>query len=332
MKGKRCPVFGMVVIVACASSVGCRPAAEDPAAPTLSEGKSQSGMGNAERSVQRSISLDSLPPEEVPLREAIRDLERRAAQGDAQASCRLAAEYNYCEAAKVNLGKFERQLSDIEKAKNVLSRENVAFIALDADAVTRQVEHCAGVAIPSHAQRFKYLRDAALRGHLPSLVEYSLGRFSGRLTILDELKVYRNEAVPLAERAARAGSARALLALAAAYSPPGYEAVISGMFREIVEPDPVEALTLYYHLRNSLESDPSMDARRMREEADKAIAQLLKEVSSEKAISAAEEARRRRAAWKPISIDIQTSGGFIPGTTSMRDPSRAICAEPVFVE
>lgn len=223
-----------------------------------------------------------LPPEDVPLARTIDELEARAAEGDARASCRLAAEYEYCDTVRQQLGSMEETLAS--SRAQAYSAGEAGIVGLHADVILEKARHCENVVIPPPEQRIRYWRRAAISGHLPSLVAYSLGWvFKPRHTLdtLDALEIYKAEALPLAMRAAEAGSIDAILALAFAYSPDEHNTFgLDTLLAQAVQPDAQEALTLYYYLDNALGENPSEGAKPMREEIKRKIERLSKGLPS----------------------------------------------------
>ena len=246
-----------------------------------------------------------LPPSDRALRNIVQELKERASKGDALASCRLAAEYDYCEGFVARLSKLNETLENQRSiSAESGNKSSDAIVALEANAkeLLSQADRCEGVVMPSPAERISYWRDSAQRGHVPSMVMYASGRVfypSDTLSHLEELGIYKTEALSMATQAAQAGSMEALQALAAAYSPREYNVIgSSNLLGQVVTPNPVEALTLYYFLRLSLNELSSEGSSVVLADVERKISQLEKDLSAQSLRSAADEASRRRQSWR----------------------------------
>lgn len=209
-----------------------------------------------------------LPALDTPLRLVLPELQRRAANEPA-AACRLAAEMEYCDGlrqrlsgAENNLDNFERQLESMpnDTAQQREQRQRMAdgYQSMTEKLLT-QSDHCAQVPPITAEQRAGYWRRAALAGHPAAMRQYASGnafRYQQLLDNLPALAVYRGEAESIARTAAQRGDARMLASLAYAYAP-GRDSMRRGFLSQTVQPNPVESLSLFLQLRDSL---PPADA------------------------------------------------------------------------
>lgn len=222
--------------------------------------------GNASRGPASKVEERPLPSVDMPLGAVIDDLKRRADRGEANAACRLAAEWTYCQGLQRQLQGNEAMLRDQERmAVRVSSAENMKRAGMSAEALERginyaqdqvdrsrsQLAHCDGVPAPRPDEITRYWRRAALAGHLPSKRNYAVGNAFRRDEVLDNLPalaVYRQEAVRIAREAVAQGDLRAAIALAGAYSP--QNARSRTYLSQLVEPDAGEALGLLYRIND----------------------------------------------------------------------------------
>lgn len=173
-----------------------------------------------------------LPALDAPLATIIDDLRKRADKGDARAACRLAAELRKCESQDAQLLFAERLNSNPGMGRrgprgddrdNPEGRARMEqFVNRLSDRALATSEHCAGVPQASPNEQFRYWRQAALQGHIPSMAIYGTGEiFQQRnaLSQLEDLRLYKQEAESMARRAALAGDIEATLSLSRAYSP-----------------------------------------------------------------------------------------------------------------
>lgn len=192
----------------------------------------------------------SLPDENLPLKSIVDDLKLRAAKGEAQASCRLAAEYDYCAFQHQQLRKISKAWENIEiRDPDQSQKASLWLITSLSDLALKKADHCEDVEIPESGRRIDYWREAALKGHVSSMVAYSTGRvFHPRntLTNLPQLETYKHEALRLAKKAALAGNLDAVFALAVAYTPDESDTFGRDLLAQVVRPDAKEALTLLY--------------------------------------------------------------------------------------
>lgn len=278
----------------------------------------------------------SLPPESVALREVMAELERRASLGDARASCRVAAEYDNCAALHEQLMSIDATLkggrSKSAQDQRQITKTAVGELESVAGLLLEKADHCEGISVPNPGRRIEHWRNAATGGHIPSMVMYSTGRvFRTKDTLdnLDQLRRYKNEALQFATRAAAAGSGEAILALAVAYTPRGSDMVGSNLLAQALAPNPEEALTLYYLLQSSLETDTSADATTFRRNIEKRIHRLVDDLPQDSVVRADREASRRRRSWARIG-SIQDVSATAAGFGLNQETS--LCAKTDFVD
>ena len=201
-------------------------------------------------------TVPALPALDVPLRQSVGALRERAAQGDALAACRIAAEYEWCERVRQRRVVSARQVEMMRNAPPRSSRneatarrfEQATRFAAESDLEYRR--HCEGAPVLGAAQRANYWRQAALQGHLPSMRHYANGnafRFDDMLDALPELARYRTEAESMALRAANAGDIAMTYALAMGYAA-GAEGGRRSFLAQAVRPDEAKALVLFRRL------------------------------------------------------------------------------------
>lgn len=271
------------VAIACALALGWllwRSAAGDPWQEPADGAVAAGDVGNAaappaaveggeagppERAAVAPPARPPLPALDVPLRLVVDDLRRRADSGDAAAACRLAAEFERCRWLAAEANTFAPTDMLLENMLMQASTEGQAAsvepLVADRDrakvAAAEAFEHCEGVAEPTASERVRHWRRAALGGHVPAMRHYAIGnafRFDDLMEAVPELAVYRREAEQVALRAAAAGDAAAIHALAMAYLPGGSgEDWMDSGFRpflaQVIQPDPGKALAWLYALQ-----------------------------------------------------------------------------------
>ncbi|MGO1001890.1 hypothetical protein [Lysobacter sp. CA196] len=146
-------------------------------------------------------------------------LRTRIAQGDAVASCQLAREFDFCAGAEDKA----QYLSRIEaQRKTPPSSDGADPASTLTDLARIRAEYCVGVSTISPAERVGLWRQAALKGHVSSMLQYGSGLAFGynqTLATVDELRAYKGEGPKLLERVAQNGGFQANLMLARAYAP-----------------------------------------------------------------------------------------------------------------
>lgn len=240
-----------------------------------------------------------------PLARTVEGLRAAAAAGNANAACRLAAEYDGCAFVDGSLAQLELSIERNRLASDQPYPESAVAFIKDAERIAMEkAAHCEGVAIPSSSVRIDYWRRAALSGNVAAMTAYSTGNVfmpQDLLDHLDALKTYRGEAADLAKRAAKSGSPDAVLALANAYNPNERFAFGTSLLSQVVESDPKEALALYELYRSSLvDYNPASGLGSRRLEAK--VALLEAQLPGPTVAEAKIEAAHRRGAWKPLQF------------------------------
>jgi len=189
------------------------------------------GTASASRTPTRAHADASLPDIGTPLRQIHDDLVRRAADGDARAACRLAAEHERCESNRLQLRAIESQEEQQarwldgqrEIPEQIRARVEQQRKRFESQRVTLGQALVACEAAPqlSPDARARYWRQAALAGHVPSMRHYASGsafRLHDLMDALPALQTYRREAESIAVRAATGGDVVSMYALALAYA------------------------------------------------------------------------------------------------------------------
>lgn len=210
-----------------------------------------------------------LPEFGTPLVQIHDALVRRAAAGEARAACRLAAEHEHCENARIQLrniiaqqeraptpGEREAEAQGGERFRQIQAwRAEQAEMRRQAETLTTQ---CDAAPSLSPEARARYWRQAALAGHVPSMRHYASGnafRWHDLMDALPTLQVYRREAESIARRAAMHGDVGSMYALAMAYADldgGGWRPFLS----QTITPDLGEALAWF----SALERHPAIIA------------------------------------------------------------------------
>jgi hypothetical protein len=264
-----------------------------------------------------------LPPQDTPLRLVQAELTARARDGDAGAACRLAAELHRCEEVQRNLSNFDHEIEGRERfldtigdaAQRAQMRQQMGSGSLQTgERLLRDAASCEGITQLSLAERVGYWRQAALAGNRGALLQYASGNaFQWRsvMEVLPQLQVYRREAEGLALRAAAAGDLRAVLALAAAYTPDERGRPRS-LLAQSVQPDPARALALYRYAETAMAAGdqalPRDVRERMFDRPRKALDGLLQSDDHQRADALAAQWQRE---WTAPSKPDRAQGGFI---------------------
>ena len=276
------------------------------------------------------IADQPLPPVEMPLRETLADLQRRADGGEAGAACRLAAEWTYCQGLDSRLRRDEASLRANERMAERLTSmpqhtgRQVPVEALErsldraqaqADRSREQLQHCQDVTLPKPSEVARYWRQAALAGHLPSMRNYAVGNAFRRNQVLDNLpalEVYRQEALKIAEAAIARGDLPTAVALAGAYSP--LNSREGTYLSQLVDDDAGKSLALLYRI-NAAASNDSAPARRGRQMD---LAGAIEDLEAIMTPEAVQQARVQAAAAPPLSAEstdrrrpYAMGGGFV---------------------
>jgi hypothetical protein len=157
-----------------------------------------------------------LPPDDMPLVQAVDSLRAAASAGNGAAGCRLAMELLRCQSWRHDV-----VLANPPPVPPDLSADRKANLERGTRAAAERVERlrpaCEGVKEGSEREAWRLLLQAALDGHVPSMT-----KFGGRVAIqphpndeydLEPFAQYRAHALDFLTRAAAAGDARAYVML-----------------------------------------------------------------------------------------------------------------------
>lgn len=320
-------------------------AAQAAAAPSVTGDRAAPGSAPPVGTATRARGPRApLPPLEAPFDSVFADLSRRAKAGDAQAACRLAAEFDLCERRRQRLAQLQASIQAIASTPTGGSRgprtpdaqrrmqdrrqRMLADFGLQSDALLRDLEQCARVPPATPAQRTAWWRAAALGGHLPSLTQYAVGngfRWREMLQNLPALQTYRVEAEALARRAAAAGDVQATLALAHAYASSNQDNARRSMLAQVVQPDDAEALAMYRRVAAQRAGDERPVAKTMLRSLERSIRTLQSDMTDAQQRDAAALAARFDREWQPPA----TRGALPPAAATrgaVGDLNRAECA------
>lgn len=182
-------------------------------------------VAETESSPPRAI-LDASPlPRARTLREFSAAMRSRAIGGDARAACQLARELDFCagvEERAHQLSQMADRVRATQSAGPVTQRNKSDVLKTLSDLESIRSEYCEGFSDTPPGERVGFWREAALRGHLPSMIQYGAGLAFARgqmLATLDELSVYKKEGERIMGKAAQSGNLQANLMLARAYAP-----------------------------------------------------------------------------------------------------------------
>lgn len=158
------------------------------------------------------------------LRETSNLLTKRSEEGDARATCQLALELEFCAGTArqaAYLSAFAERVRASQPGPATAAAKNETLSTISEMAQLRG-EYCEGFDNVVADERVKLWRQAAGRGHIPSMVQYGAGRAfnpNETLSVLDELRTYKQDGVAFMIKAARSGNLQANLLLARAYAP-----------------------------------------------------------------------------------------------------------------
>lgn len=249
-----------------------------------------------------------LPSIDAPFASTAGELRRRADAGDPKAACRLAAEVDRCSRVKeqiVALDARMRRMQDNPQANQRQRRGGPVDLVGAGERMLAEDARCQGAPELAPMEKYGYLRQAALAGHIPAMVEYATGnvfRMRDTLESLPALATYRVEAEALARRAAASGDAGAMMALASAYSPDRNEGR-PGLLMQVVKPDAAESLALYLQLQQQLAGETDAGSTRMRRFVEQQVSRLQELATPAQRAEAEARVQQRAAQWSPASFD-----------------------------
>lgn len=241
------------------------------------------------------VARRPLPPLDAPLHLIAAELAARAGAGDARAACRLAAEYEWCDALRSRRAVAAARVARLPASgvagspdKDALTRERQAAGAALAAVDAQFAGHCADAPPLGAARRAGYWRQAALQGHPSALRHYAIGnafRFHDILDALPELERYRREAGALALRAANAGDAAMIYALAMAHAE-GSDSQHRPFLAQTLPPDAARALVWFRRLDTIPAVQRLPETHPLRREIDGYLASLPPLVSPDELLRA----------------------------------------------
>lgn len=313
-----------------AAWLGRRSALNQPAMPLSPElpaeanaARTAASRSGPDQPVRADGARAPLPPQDTPLRLIQAELTARAQDGDAGAACRLAAELQRCEQVQRSLREFDTQLERSERylatmqdaAQREKLRQQIDSASVQhGERVFRDADSCEGITQLSLEARVGYWRQAALAGNRGALLQYASGNaFQWRtlMEVLPQLQVYRQEAETLALRAAAAGDLRAVLALAAAYTPQE-GASTRNLLSQSVKPDPARAVALYRFAEAAMAASdqalPESARKGLLETPRQALEGALQEGDAQRAQALAAQWQR---AWRAPTPPDRARGGFV---------------------
>lgn len=197
--------------------------------------------------------IDDSPRIGITLRQSIPALREKIAQGDAVAGCQLAREFDFCAGAEKH-AEYLRRVEAQRRPGVSAGDGHVDAGSTLTDLAGIRAEYCAGASTIPTAERISLWRQAALRGHVPAMLQYGSGLAFGHdktLSALDELRAYKEEGPKLVQTVAKNGGFQANLLLARAFAP-----YLSGpnwtpLLRQAVTQDAAISLA-YYRLAREL--------------------------------------------------------------------------------
>lgn len=179
--------------------------------------------GSHSASAVETAQVPPLPPIGVPLKDVLNDLKQRAADGDARAACRLSSDLSKCRF----LPRIREMLSTeiTSAARAVAGSTEVARATRAATQLSalreRSERVCSGITDETSRDAWRFLLQAANRGHVDSMLRFSIQPPLNEQNFAYDLEgwnAYKENALPLLERAAASGSTLAVYHLFRAYA------------------------------------------------------------------------------------------------------------------
>lgn len=256
--------------------------------PAIEQKEIESNISNG-----RKVTDGVLPSVHLPLRQTISQLKQMAANGNATAACRIAAEYQFCASAQSRMDRID----DIAMTQKGPDGNPLTVIRQVDPNLPSDSTHCDGVETTSSEQIATAWRRAAEMGNINAMTNYAVGHAfqnQNMLKDLDELKLYKNNAEKFASRSAELGDGGALLALAAAYAPQTHQ-LLPSMLTQAVNIDLQRSLTLYFLAQRRL---PNGEQHlKLRTYIEEKIELLRKYANSEVINRASNEASALDSEW-----------------------------------
>lgn len=264
-------------------------------------------------------------PQGRTMRDVEVSLRQRADKGDAQASCQLAREMDFCAGAEEHARTLAKVAETIRATKGgpLTQANNNYVLATMAELAQVRRDYCVGATDVTPHERLKYWRQAALRGHVASMIQYGSGEAFGRdqtLATLDELKVYSVEGVRIMKAAARSGSLQANLMLARAYAPVLSAPPTTPLLREAAKRDASVSLAYYMVadqlLRSSKVADVTAQQLRTEAESFRNFMTTAELAAADQMFAALQEDLKRseEATFDPVVQNGKDANQPVPGT------------------
>jgi hypothetical protein len=208
-----------------------------------------------------SSGREPLPGAASPA-ELVAMLERRARAGDAPAACRLALELNECRFVlrrpQRDLASIEQQIAQSEGSDARQLEQLEQRLAWEQQRIQRRRE-CAALSEEQLAAGPSLLLQAALQGHVPSMVGFARGDgIGGQDMVADPalFALYRQHAFPLWQRALQAGSADAVQVWLEALSSGGFHFLAGALPEALQDRELARALQTRIHREISIDPAP----------------------------------------------------------------------------
>lgn len=231
------------------------------AAPGANPRSSPTDMAIASPRQQVAASTSAaLPADDARVVDSIAALRDRALAGDAVAACRLAADLMLCDWWQPTPDAAVVDKLDPAKAKSTEDLHGMEWQLKMLAAGQQRARRCAGVTDAQMRESGRWLRAAARAGHMPSMYAYASTTgvpHNKMLSRLDELAIFRDEAAPMIEAAARGGSVAAVMTLGMTLEQSWGEPFLGEAFA--TRQDPVEALS--YRMLFAMALEPSEPAK-----------------------------------------------------------------------
>lgn len=247
----------------------------DAPATATDENKTPRAPGTLRAQVDPQ-TLPPLPALDIPLANIMPELERRAANGESPAACRIAAELGRCRGLRAGREEHDRWLASRRialelavagrDAQTVAAFNRVFNQELDLrESRLRALEqHCENVDLPTGAELTLRWQRAARLGDASAMRHYASGRAFGWGSILESAQLlpqYQQEAERMALELVRAGDLAMTLQLAAAAAP--LASRHQSLLGQVVDEDTALSVALYRRTLAALEVVDSHIARRV---------------------------------------------------------------------
>lgn len=289
------------------------------------------------------LPTEPLPPLDMPLAQALDELERRVREGDRAAACRLAVERQTCASMENDLIVHDRWLASREQVFQKGITDN-SFVTAEQirnsfemelegreKGVAWKRQHCEEVPPIDGKALVEDWRRAAKLGSWPAMRDYAGGaafEWSHLLANAEQLARYRGEAGSMALVVAGWGDVAINLTLAEAYSPFKQGDTADSLLRQAVKPNAAMSLAMYKRLeremaavdtQSRLWNESSSVALRARSE----IAYLESRLSDAERAHANEVMKMLDKQWQPPNRGLWKGAQLFPGQLMQRSPRHA---------